>query len=65
MQLTTDGHKGYLSAVEGAFGIHVDYAMLVKLYGGQNLTMRMHLRRFTRLTNARNLRYSASVRYRT
>lgn len=34
MQLTTDGHKGYLSAVEGAFGIDVDYAMLVKLYGG-------------------------------
>jgi hypothetical protein len=34
VQLTTDGHKGYLSAVEGAFGIDVDYAMLVKLYGG-------------------------------
>src|SRR5215212_2286742 len=32
-QLTTDGHKAYLEAVEGAFGADVDYAMLVKLYG--------------------------------
>lgn len=90
VQLTTDGHKAYLSAVEGAFGWNgVDYAMLVKLYGEapdgarrysppevvgtevhwimgnpdpmhvstsfaerQNLTMRMNMRRFTRLTNA-------------
>lgn len=34
VQLTTDGHKAYLEAVEGAFGADVDYAMLVKMYGG-------------------------------
>lgn len=89
VQLTSDGHRAYLSAVEGAFGADVDYAQLVKMYGDvvegrkryspadcvgiqktkisgnpdpccistsfaerQNLTMRMHMRRFTRLTNA-------------
>ena len=33
VQLTTDGFKAYLDAVEGAFGADVDYAQLVKIYG--------------------------------
>ena len=33
VQLTSDGHKAYLDAVEGAFGGDIDYSQLVKIYG--------------------------------
>jgi hypothetical protein len=33
VQLTTDGHRAYLEAVESPFGADIDYAMLIKLYG--------------------------------
>jgi len=107
VQLTTDGHKPYLYAVDATFGADIDYAMLHKIYGAatgagderryspavctgidkkvitgnpapakistsyverQNLTMRMGMRRFTRLTNGfskkvENLAHAVSLHY--
>jgi hypothetical protein len=36
VQLTSDGHRAYLEAVEGDFGADVDYAQLVKIYGASS-----------------------------
>ena len=37
VQLTTDGHRAYLEAVEGVFGVDIDYAQLIKIYGTEQL----------------------------
>jgi hypothetical protein len=50
IQLTSDGHKAYLEAVEGAFGADIDYAMLIEVYGASpdgakgRYSRRMHRR---------------------
>src|SRR6266571_372802 len=38
VQLTTDGHRAYLTAVEDAFGCEIDFAMLQKIYGAPQET---------------------------
>ena len=42
VQLTSDGHRPYLEAVEAAFGADIDNAMLVKLYGHDQETERRY-----------------------
>jgi hypothetical protein len=41
VQVTTDAHRAYLSAVEGAFGMDVDYAQLQKIYGFSSKVRRL------------------------
>jgi hypothetical protein len=48
VQVTTNGHKPYLEAVEGAFGMDVDYPQLQKIYPAPTDD---EMRRYTRLTN--------------
>jgi IS1 family transposase len=36
VQLATDGHRAYLTAVEDAFGAEINYAMLQKIYRTTN-----------------------------
>ncbi len=46
VQVSTDGHRAYLEAVEGAFGMDCDYAMLIKVYG---LPEEEEARRYSRM----------------
>jgi hypothetical protein len=48
--LTTDGHKVYREAIEGAFGPNIDYAMLIKMYEGDSGTDGTAERRYRRLS---------------
>jgi hypothetical protein len=36
-QITTDGHRPYIAAIEAEFGREVDYAMLLKTYGNEGI----------------------------
>lgn len=54
VQLTSDGHKAYLEAVEGAFGADVDYAMLIKLYGAVPESARAAIARPNALASSRS-----------
>ena len=65
VQLTTDGHRAYLSAVEDAFGVDIDYAMLVKIYGsagGSGHRTSLQPRRVLRSRQGRRLREPRSGR---
>jgi transposase-like protein len=54
VQLTTDGLKAYLEAVEGAFGAEIDFAQLVKVYGtAPDAEKRFLQRKSFKLTNCR------------
>jgi hypothetical protein len=48
-QITTGGHRAYAEAVEGALGMEVDYAMLIKLYGSPSETIPLSRRRLRAL----------------
>ena len=42
IQVTSDGHRAYIKAVQGAFGNDIDYAMLVKIYGGTDTALKRY-----------------------
>lgn len=59
IQLTTDGLKMYGEAVEGAFGMDVDYAMLIKLYGNYSFDRRYSTGECTALALCRERQFTA------